>query len=66
MHLNWLRYTRAFTEREYLSSGVNKLTNSVKISGTTKTEFLELIFFHNDKKYDKNTAVQIYAVFRFL
>ena len=26
------------------------LTNSLKISDTTKTEFLELIFFHTDQK----------------
>ena len=39
-------------------------TNSLKISVTTKNKFLELIFFQSDKKYDKNTAVQIEAVFR--
>ena len=27
MHLNWLRSTLAFTEREYFLSGVNMLTN---------------------------------------
>ena len=35
------------------------LTNSLKISDTTKTEFFEMIFFLNDEKYDKNTALQI-------
>ena len=39
-----------FTETEYLSSGVNMLTNSLKISDTTKKEFLELIFFQSDQK----------------
>ena len=39
-----------FTETEYLSSGVNMLTNSLKISDTTKTEFFELIFFQSDQK----------------
>ena len=39
-----------FIEREYLSSGVNMLTNSLKISDTTKTEFLQLIFFQTDQK----------------
>ena len=57
--MNWLRQTFAFTEREYLSLGVNMLTNSLKISDTTKTEFFELISFQSDQKNDKNTAVQI-------
>ena len=35
----------AFTERECLSLGVNLLTKNLKISDTTKTEFLQLIFF---------------------
>ena len=39
-----------FTEREFLSSGVNMLTNNVKIEDTTKTEFFELIFFQSDQK----------------
>ena len=34
------------------------LTNSLKITDTTKTEFVELIFFQSDQKYEKNTAVQ--------
>ena len=42
--------TLAFIEREYLSSGVHMLTNSLKILDTTKAEFFELIFFLNDKK----------------
>ena len=39
------------------------LTKSLKISETTKTEFFELILFRVIKKYDKNTVVEIYAVF---
>ena len=39
---------------EYLSSGVNMLTNTLKISDTTKTEFLELKFFQIDKKILQN------------
>ena len=42
-----------------MSSGVNMLTNSLKISDTTKTEFFELISFQSDQENDKNTAVQI-------
>ena len=38
----------AFTEREYFSSSVNMLTNSLKISGTTKTELFEPILFQTD------------------
>ena len=33
-----------------MSSGVNMLTNSLKISDTTKTEFFELIFFQSGQK----------------
>ena len=36
--------------REYLSLGVNMLTNSLKISVTTKTEFFGLTFFISDRK----------------
>ena len=35
------------------------LTKNLKISDTTKTEFFGLIFFLNDQKIRKNTAVQI-------
>ena len=38
------------TDREYLSSGVNMLTNSLKISDTTKREFFELIIFQSNEK----------------
>ena len=40
----------AFTEGEYLSSGVNMLKNKLKISDITKTEFFKLIFLVNDQK----------------
>ena len=36
-----------------MSSDVNMLTNSLKILDTTKTEFLELIFFQRDQKISK-------------
>ena len=39
----------AFPEREYLSSGVNILTNKLKISDIAKTELFELIFLLNDQ-----------------
>ena len=42
------------------------LTNSLKISYTTETEFSSLIFLQSDKKHQKNTVVQIFAVFRTL
>ena len=48
-----------FYRETILFIGVNKLTNSLKISDTTKTEFFELISFQSDQKNDKNTAVQI-------
>ena len=34
-----------YCQREYWSSGVNMLTNSLKMSDTSKTEFFELILF---------------------
>ena len=37
-------------EREYLSSGVNMLTNILKIIDTTKTLFFDLIYFESDQK----------------
>ena len=43
-----------FIEREYVSSGVNILTNSLKISDTTKTEFFELKLFGSDQKIWQN------------
>ena len=54
--LEMVALTRTFTEREYLSSGVNMLTNSLKISDTSKTEFLELIFFQNAQKIWQNNC----------
>ena len=41
--------TRFYSEKT-LSSGVNMLTNSLKISDTTKIKHLELTSFQNDKK----------------
>ena len=43
-------------------SGDNMIENSLKIKDTTKTKFLELIYFQGEQKYEKNTAVGIYAV----
>ena len=35
------------------------LTNSLKNSDNTKTEFSEVNFIQGDQKYDKNLAVQV-------
>ena len=48
-----------FYREEYFSLRVNMLTNSLKISDSTKTECFELIFFKSDQKIRKNTAVHI-------
>ena len=48
--MNWLHWTHAFTEREYLSSGVNMLTDNLKILDTTKTQFFDFISFQSDQK----------------
>ena len=53
-----------FYRETYISLGVKLLTNSLKISDTTKTEFWEL--FWMIKKYDKDTALQIWTMFRAL
>ena len=55
--------TFSFDEREYLSLWANMLTNSLNNSGTTKTEFFNWRSFRVTKKYDKNTAVDISALF---
>ena len=47
--MHFLRWTPAFTERQYLSSGVNMLTNNLKISDKTKTQFFDLISFQSDQ-----------------
>ena len=39
-----------FTERELLSSGVNMLTNSLKISYSIKTELSKMMHFQIDQK----------------
>ena len=36
-----------FTEKEYLSSGVNMLKNCLRIPHTTKTELFKLTFFES-------------------
>ena len=43
--MNTFPLTPAFPEREYLSCGVNMSTNTLKIPGTSKTAFFELISF---------------------
>ena len=54
LHLNWFRQTLTSTEREYLSSRFSMLTNSLKISGTTKTKFFEQKLFQSDQKLLQN------------
>ena len=50
LHLNWFVQTLSFSERVYLSSGVNTLTNSLEISCTTKKKFFEQTLFHSHQK----------------
>ena len=45
--------------QRYFSSGVNMLTNSLKVTDTMKTEFFELVSIQSDRKSDKYTAVEI-------
>ena len=51
----WIDFVKhSLLRREYLSLGVNMLTNSFKIWDTTEKEFFELKFFQNDRKIWKN------------
>ena len=59
LHLNLLRETLAFTERQYFSLGLNMLSNRLKIWDTNKTELFVLVSFQNEQKYNKITALQI-------
>ena len=49
-----VKHSLLLREREYLSSVVNMLRNSLKISDTTKTKFFELIFFQSHQKIWQN------------
>ena len=48
--MNWLLQTLAFTEREYLPTVFNVLTNGLKISHASKKEFFVLIFIQSEQK----------------
>ena len=50
-----------FSEKEYLSSRVNVLTNGLKILDTTKTNIFDLILYQNDGKTDQTTVAHIVA-----
>ena len=52
--------------RGYLSSTVNVLTNSPKISHITKRDIFQIFFPQSDGKYDKIAPMQISQVFRTL
>ena len=47
---------------EYLSLEINMLTNSLKISDTSKMEFSDWKSFTVIKKHDKTTSMQISVV----
>ena len=49
---------------EYLSSGVNVLTNSLKIWNVTKAEIFQLNLSHTRRKIGNSCAVLTSAVFR--
>ena len=57
LHLNWFLQAPSFSERVYLSLGVNTLTSSLEISCTTKKNFFEQSYFIVIKKDDKTTAL---------
>ena len=62
--MNWLHWTHAFTEREYLSSGVNMLTDNLKILDTTKTQFFDFISFQSDQKtWQKYSCADLSSVY---
>ena len=47
-----------FYQKKYLSSGVNTLTNSLKIWDTTKKKIIELKFFQIGKKIWQNYCLE--------
>ena len=47
----------------YLSSAVNVLTNTPKISHTDKGDIFEIISLQKDEKYDKKIIIDILQVF---
>ena len=49
--------------QEYLSSGVDVLTNSLKISNKTKADFFQLNLFRVHGKIENSGAVLISTVF---
>ena len=51
-------------QREYLSSGVNVLTNSLKISYMTKADFFQLNYLEFLEKEKSSGAVLTSAVLR--
>ena len=53
----------SLSRREYLSSAVNVLTNSVKIFHITKRDFSNSISFAVINNYVKSTAVMIWNMF---
>ena len=46
--IGWVKFS--LLRREYLSSAVNVLTNSLKIFHRTNKDFLQLNYFHSDQK----------------
>ena len=56
----WIGFGKfSLLQKEYLSSSINALTNSPKISDITKRDFWNLSFLKVMKKYDKSTVLQI-------
>ena len=61
----WIGYGKfSPLQRKYLSSRVNVLTNSLKISHVTNKDIFQLKFPQSDKKYDRSAVMQISQVFR--
>ena len=50
-HSIWIGYSKfSDLQRKYFSSGVNVLTNGLKILDVTNKDFLQLTFFQGDEK----------------
>ena len=61
----WIGYGKlSLLQRKYLSSGVNMLTNSLKILDITNRDIFKLNFPQRNEEYDRSAVMQISQVFR--
>ena len=62
LELNWFRLRLTSTERNYLSSGVSMLRNSLKISDTTKKKIFKVNFFQIDQRIWQSYCCEDFSI----